>query len=214
MPYITAAVSPAYRPEACEMTSTINPALNTKSHFALRRRFKPAIDRMAIGDLVDVIRRNSNGYPASMAIDRIYEILQLDYPGDRFQPNFDLADLESQLRQGIRDNSPVVVAFIEDQTRTPTLWKWRIHFVEIAGAGAVISDLLYSIKSPDIGTCRAHSGLKEPLYMEPFDRASRLWTCSSKPWQDSSVTLAFFGHTRDSRRRLVSVRIPVQYPQA
>ena len=173
----------------------------------------PAIDRMPISDLVDVIRQNLNSGLARMAINRIYEILHAEFPEYRYQRNFSFGDLELQLHKGIRENSPVVVAFIENESKSPKLWKWRIHFVEIAGAGAVISDMLSSIKSPDIGTWRTHGSLKEPLYLEPFGRGSRLWSRLSKPWEGSSVTLAFFGHTNDHPRRLVSVRIPAQFPQ-
>jgi hypothetical protein len=172
----------------------------------------PTIDKMLISDLADVIRHNFNSGLARMAINRIYEILHAEFPEYRYQRNFNFADLELLLRKGIRENSPVVTAFIENETKTPALWKWRIHFVEIGGAGAVISNMLSSIKSPDIGTWRAHSSLKEPLYLEPFGRGSRLWSCLSKPWEGSSVTLAFFGHTYDHRRRLVSVRTPLLLP--
>ncbi len=205
--------SPANRPEASKRTSTINLPPSTNSHFAVRPRFDAAINEMPINDLLDVIRQNIDGEPARMAIDRIYDILRGDFPECRYQANCDVVDLESQLREGIREKSPVVVAFLEDESRRPNLWKWRIHFVEIAGAGAVISNMLSSIKSPHIGTWRARGSLKEPLYLEPFGRGSRMWSCLSKPWQGSSVTLAFFGHTRDPRRRLVSVRIPARRQQ-
>jgi hypothetical protein len=173
----------------------------------------PAIDKMPISDLVDVIRQNLNSGLARMAINRIYEMLHAEFPEYRYQRNFSFGDLEIQLRKGIRENIPVVVAFIEDETKSPKLWKWRVHFIEIAGAGAVISNMLSSVKSPDIGTWRAQSSLKEPLYLEPFGRGSRLWSCLSKPWEGGSVTLAFFGHTQDLRRHLVSVRTPTLYPQ-
>jgi hypothetical protein len=173
---------------------------------------EPSIDRMPISDLVDVIRQNLNSGLARMAINRMYEILHAEYPEYRYQRNFNFGDLELQLRKGIRENSPVVAAFIEYETKSSNLWKWRIHFVEIGGAGAVISNMLSSIKSPDIGTWRAHRSLKEPLYLEPFGRGSRLWSCSSKPWEGSSVSLAFFGHTQDPRRHLVSVRTPALFP--
>jgi hypothetical protein len=172
----------------------------------------PAIERMPINDLVEVIRHNLNSGLARMAINRIYEILHAEFPEYRYQRNFSFGDLELQLHKGIRENSPVVVAFIENETKSPNLWKWRIHFIEIAGAGAVISNILSSIKSPDIGTWRAHGCLKEPLYLEPFGRGSRLWSCLSKPWEGCNVTLAFFGHTNDHRRHLVSVHIPTQFP--
>jgi hypothetical protein len=142
----------------------------------------------------------------------MYEILHAEFPEYRYQRNFSFGDLELQLHKGIRENSPVVAAFIENEAKNPALWKWRIHFVEIAGIGTTISDVLSSIKSPDIGTWRAHSSLKEPLFLEPFGRGSRLWSCLSKPWEGSSVTLAFFGHTNDPARRLVSVRTPTQFP--
>ncbi|MGD0516698.1 MAG: hypothetical protein ABSA26_04115 [Thermoguttaceae bacterium] len=174
----------------------------------------PAIDGMQISDLVDVIRQNLNSGLARMAINSIYEIIHAEFPEYRYQHNFSFGDLESQLLKGIRENSPIVAAFIENESKSHNLWKWRIHFVEIAGVGAVISDMLSSITSPDIGTRRAHSSLKEPLYLEPFGRGSRLWSCLSKPWEGSSVSLAFFGHTNDHRRRLVSVRTPTQYPDS
>lgn len=116
----------------------------------------PAIDKMPINDLVDVIRRNLHGNPAKSALYRIYEILHGEFPEYRCQANFSLGDLEAQLHEGIRENSPVVVAFLEKETKIPALWKWRIHFAEIAGAGATISDMLSSIKSPEIGTQRSH----------------------------------------------------------
>ena len=181
--------------------------------YNMRQSVGPAIDRMPISDLVDVIRQNLNSGLARMAINRMYEILHAEFPEYRYQRNFSFGDLELQLHKGIRENSPVVVAFIENESKSPNLWKWRIHFVEIAGAGAVISNMLSSIKSPDIGTWRAHGSLKEPLYLEPFGRGSRLWSCLSKPWEGSSVTLAFFGHTNDHPRRLVSVRTPTLFPQ-
>jgi hypothetical protein len=171
------------------------------------------IDRMPISELAGVIRQNLNSGLARMAINRICEILQAEFPGYRYQSNFSFGDLELQLRKGIHENSPVVAAFIEDKSKNLNLWKWRIHFVEIAGAGAVISDMLSSIKSPEIGTWRSHNNLKEPLYLEPFGRGSRLWSRLGRPWEGSSVTLAFFGHTNDHRRRLVSVRMPEQFPQ-
>jgi hypothetical protein len=180
--------------------------------YSTQQYVEPSIVRMPISDLVDVIQHNLNSGLARMAINRMYEILQAEYPEYRYQRNFSFSDLESQLREGIRENRPVVVAFLENETKTSTLWKWRIHFIEIAGAGAVISNMLSSIKSPDIGTWRARSSLKEPLYLEPFGRDSRLWSCLSKPWEGSSVRLAFFGHTNDHRRHLVSVRIPTQFP--
>jgi hypothetical protein len=175
---------------------------------------EPAIDRMPISDLVDVIRQNLNSCLAKMAINRMYEILHSEFPEYRYQRNFSFDDLEFQLLKGIRENSPVVVTLIENESKSPNLWKWRIHFVEIAGAGAVISDMLSSIKSPDIGTWRTHRSFKEPLYLEPFGRGSRLWSCVSKPWECSSVTLAFFGHTNDYQRRLVSVRTPPLFPDS
>ncbi len=181
--------------------------------FNAQQSVEPAIDRMPISDLVDVIRQNLNSGLARMAIKRMYEILHSEFPEYRYQHNFGFGDLEFQLLKGIRENSPVVAAFIENETKNLNLWKLRIHFVEIAGASATISDMLSSIKSPDIGTWRTHSSFKEPLYLEPFGRGSRLWSCLSKPWEGSSVTLAFFGHTQDPRRRLVSVRTPTQYPQ-
>jgi hypothetical protein len=181
--------------------------------YNMRQSAGPAVDRMPIGDLVKIIRQNLNSGLARMAINRMYEILHAEFPEYRYGRNLCFGDLELQLHKGIRENSPVVMAFIENESKSPKLWKWRIHFAEIAGAGAVISDMLSSIKSPDIGTWRAHCSLKEPLHLEPFGRGSRLWSRSSKPWEGSSVTLAFFGHTNDHPRRLVSVRTPAQFPQ-
>jgi len=179
-----------------------------------RQSFEPAIGGTPISDLVDVIRQNLNSGLARMAINQMYEILHSEFPEYRYQRNFSFGDLEIQLLKGISENTPVVATFIENETKSPNIWKWRIHFIEIAGAGAVISNMLSSIKSPDIGTRRAQSSFKEPLYLEPFGRGSRLWSCLSKPWEGSSVTLAFFGHTQDHRRRLVSVRIPTQFPDS
>jgi hypothetical protein len=178
-----------------------------------RQSTEPAIHSMPISGLVDVIRQNMNSGLARMAINRIYEILHAEYPQYRYQHNFNYGDLEIHLLKGIREKSPVVAAFIEDECKSPGLWKWRVHFVEIAGAGAVISNMLSSIQSPDIGTWRAQSTLKEPLYLEPFGKDSRLWSCLSKPWEGSSATLAFFGHTNDLRRHLVSVRTPTLFPK-
>jgi hypothetical protein len=166
-----------------------------------------------IRTLVDIVRQNLNSGMAKMAINQLYGVFQVEFPEHRYQHNFRFADLEFQLLKGIREKSPVVAAFIEDESKTATLWKWRVHFVEIAGFGAVISDMLSSIKSPHIGTWRSHSSLKEPLYLEPFGGGSRLWSCLSKPWDGSNVTLAFFGHTHDCPRRLVSVHIPTQFPR-
>jgi hypothetical protein len=173
---------------------------------------EPVKDGMGISELVDVIRQNLNSGLARIALNRIHEILHAEYPEYRYQHNFSFGDLELQLLKGIRENVPVVVAFIENETKSSNLWKWRINFVEIAGAGAVISNMLSNIKSPDIGTWRAQRSLKEPLYLEPFGRGSRLWSCLSKPWEGGSVTLAFFGHTQDPQRRLVSVRTPTLFP--
>jgi hypothetical protein len=177
-----------------------------------RQSVLPALDGMAISDLVEVIRHNLNSGLARMAINRIYDALHAKFPEYRYQRNFSFGDLELQLRKGIAENGPVVAAFIENQSKGPNLWKWRIHFVEIAGAGAVICNMLSSVKSPDMGTWRSHRILKEPLYLEPFGRGSRLWSCSGRPWEGGSVTLAFFGHTNDRRRRLVTVRTPLLFP--
>jgi hypothetical protein len=173
---------------------------------------EPSIDRMPISELVNIIRQNMNSGLARMAINRIYEILHAEYPEYRYHRNFCFSDLESQLREGIPENKPVVVVFLENETTSSTLWKWRIHFAEIAGTAATISDMLSNIKSPDIGSWRAHSSFKEPLCLEPFGRGSRLWSCLSTPWEGSSVNLAFFGHTNDHPRRLVSVHTPTQFP--
>jgi hypothetical protein len=173
---------------------------------------EPTMREMTIPDLVDVVRHNLNSGLARMAINRIYDILHAEYPEHRYQHGFCFNELESMLRKGIRENSPVVAAFLEDESKKPDLWKWRIHFIEIAGAGAVISNILSCISSPIIGTWRSNGSLKETLFLEPFGRGSRLWSCLSKPWEGSSVKLAFFGHTADYPRRLVSVRIPAQFP--
>ena len=172
----------------------------------------PSIGRMSIPELVGMIRNNLNSGLSGIATNRIYEILQNEYPEYRYQKNFNYGDLELQLLKGIQENSPVVLAFIENETKSPNYWKWRTHFVEIAGSGAVISNLLSSIKSPAMGTWRSHSSLKEPLYLNPFATGSRVWSYLSKPWEGCSVTLAFFGHAHDQTQNLVSVRLPVQFP--
>jgi len=199
-------------PEDCRRTSSISTPSVSELQHEMRQPSEPTIDGLSISGLVDVVRQNLNGDLAKKAVDGIYEILHTEYPDYRYQSNFSIGDLATQLREGIREKYPVVVAFLENETKSPALWKWRIHFAEIGGAGAVISDTLVKIKSPDIGTWRAHSSLKQPVYLEPFGRASRLWSCLSKPWQGSGVTLAFFGHTSDPRRRLVSVRTPPLFP--
>jgi hypothetical protein len=113
---------------------------------------EPSVDRMPISEVVDVIRKYLNSGLTRMAINRMYEILHSEFPAYRYQHNFSFGDLEFQLLKGIRENSPVVAAFIENETKSSNLWKWRIHFVEIAGSGAVISNMLSSVKSPDIGS--------------------------------------------------------------
>jgi hypothetical protein len=182
--------------------------------YVTRQSVESAIDGMQISDLVDVIRKNLNSGLARMAIKQIYEILHSEFPEYRYQRSFSFGDLELRLHKGIYENSPVIVAFIENESKTPAVWKWRIHFVEIAGAGAEIYNMLSSIKSPDIGMWRTQNSLKEPLYLEPFGRGSRLWACLNKPWESTSVMLTFFGHTCDHHRRLVSVHTPVLFPDS
>jgi hypothetical protein len=210
MSYSAYDVSLSNRSEDYRRTISAGPPSRSLSH-TTRLSSEPTTDRMQISELVGLIRKDLHGNQSKKALNRIYELLMEEFPGDRYQPNFDIGDLENLLHEGLRENSPVVAAFLENKTKNPALWKWRIHFAEIGGASATISDMLASIKSPDIGTWRAHNSLKQPLQLEPFGRASRLWSCSSKPWQGCSISLSFFGHSNDNHRRLVSVRTPVQH---
>jgi hypothetical protein len=172
----------------------------------------PELEGLPISELVNVIRHNMDSDLAKIAISRLCDNLRIEYPEYRFRRNFIVSELESRLREGILENRAVVIAFLENESKNRSLWKWRIHFAEIAGTGAVLSNMLSSIKSPVTGMWRAHKSLKEPLYLEPFGKGSRLWTCLSQVWEGSSVKLTYFGHTNDQLRHLVSVHVPIQFP--
>ena len=67
---------------------------------------EPAIDRMPISDLVDVIRQNLNSGLARMAINRMYEILHAEFPEYRYQHNFSFSDLEFNCSKAFVKTAP------------------------------------------------------------------------------------------------------------
>lgn len=178
----------------------------------------PRVDKQPLGvrisSLVEQLRRDLHLRSIDSVVARIQEILLGEFPPSVFHTNTTRSSLRGQLLAGIRDGSPVVLAFARTETIPEGVWSWDVHLVEIGGVAARIEDLVATIKTPDGSVWRGQSGLRQNvLLIPPFGRVQHRWSCPLGLWRGSTVRLAYFGFYGSSDR-LLSVHCSATCPWA
>jgi hypothetical protein len=161
---------------------------------------------------VEFMRRHPTSEMVGEAAQRIAELLAVEFPGEQYECSISLSELGSHLLTGVREGKPVVLVFTREDQADRAAWSWTIHFVEVAGVGARIHDVVASIRTPRDGTWRAGSDLKGPLQIPPFGRATHQWSCLIGPWGGSRVTLTVLG-SYGEKGQLLAIHSQPQWPE-
>ena len=169
---------------------------------------------MRIRGVVDQLQRDPHVLGIDNAVASIQEALAEEFPPEKFHSNVSRSSLRGQLLAGIRDGSPVVLAFARTETVPEGVWSWQVHLVEIGGVAARIEDMVVTIKMPDSSVWRAQTGLRQQvLLIPPFGRVEHRWSCPIQLWRGGTVRLAYFGYY-GPHDRLITVHCSALCPWA
>ncbi len=189
-------------------------APNESTRFGLPRRVdKPPLGER-ISTIVEQLRRDPHALAIDGAVSRIQEVLVDEFPPDKFHSNLSRSGLRGQLLAGIRDGSPVVLAFARTEKIPEGVWTWYVNLVDIGGVAARIEDMVATVKMPDGSVWRGQSGLwQNVLLLPPFGRVEHRWSCPLRWWRGGTVNLAYFGFY-GPKDRLITVHCSAVCPWA
>jgi hypothetical protein len=155
-------------------------------------QFRDALAAGTIEVLATFVKTRPDSQFVAGAVTSIWELLQREFPADRFTASETAESLSTRLPEAIKSRTPLLVAFAPKEVRGRKHWAWTTKLREVSGVPVSIDtrNIRIQKRNGEIWVNEGSGKLLQPIHVVAFGSNSDYYWCEGN-FADSYATLNF-----------------------